>query len=135
MSASSSFESIGIDGLRAFFVAYGAATVTGESVTAFMALPVLVIADSGTVPIASTRELATAVRAAAENYHQRGITTAHPVIGAIEQLSAEIVSIDITWEYTDSDGRLLDRDAYRYLLRIRPDEGPRIQVIIARATD
>ena len=134
MSAVTSFESIGVDGLRVFFAAYGAATVTGESVAAFTALPVLVIADSGTVLIASARELASAVRAAAENYRQQGVTLAHPILGTIEQLSAEIVGIDITWEYTDSGGRLLDRDAYRYLLRIRPNDGIRIQAIIARAT-
>jgi len=100
-----------------------------------MALPVLVIADSGTMAIGNNRELAAAVRAAAESYRQRGVIAAHPMPGAIEQLSAEIVGIDITWNYTDSAGTLLDRDAYRYLLRIRPDDGPRIQVIVARAVD
>lgn len=132
MSKSSPFESIGVDGLRAFFAAYGAATVTGESVAAFMALPVLVIADSGTVPIDSTRELTAAMRAAAEEYRRRGITAAHPMSGTTEQISAEIVSIDITWEYTDAAGNALDRDAYRYLLRIRPNDDIRIQAIIAR---
>jgi hypothetical protein len=134
MNDAGTFESLAIEQIRAFFTSYGTVLVAGDTGTIARchALPTLVLSDAGSLPITTTQEIATAFRAAADGYRIRGLVSARPVLGTIEPLSAEIVSTDVEWDYLDARGDVAAREAYRYLLRIRPNDGIQIQVVIAR---
>lgn len=135
MNDAGAFEAMAIEQLRAFFDGYGNALTSGDvaAVTRCYTLPTLVISDAGSLPVTTTKELETAFRGAAEGYRRRGLESARAVLGRTEALSSEIVSVDVDWEYLDSRGNRVDREGYRYLLRVRPNDDIRIQVVIARA--
>lgn len=134
MNGADTFETLAIERIHSFFTSYGTALTTGDvrSVAQCYALPTLVLSDAGSLPVTTPREIETAFRGATEGYRVRGLVAAHPTLGKIEPLSSEIVSVDIEWKYLDARGGVAAREAYRYLLRVRPSDDLRIQVVIAR---
>lgn len=134
MNDAGTFEALAIEQIRAFFTGYGAALTAGDvsAIARCYALPTLVLSDAGSLNVTATREIDTAFRGAAEGYRARGLVAAHPVLGKIEPLSSEIVSVDVEWDYLNARGERVEREDYRYVLRIRPGDDIRIQVVIAR---
>jgi hypothetical protein len=134
MNDAGTFETLAIEQIRAFFTSYGSALIAGDAsaIARCYALPTLVLSDAGSLPITTTQAIDTAFHGAADGYRTRGLMTARPVLGKIEPLSSEIVSTDVEWEYLDARGTVAARETYRYLLRIHPNDGIQIQVVIAR---
>ncbi|CAN5434426.1 hypothetical protein BH09CHL1_BH09CHL1_19840 [soil metagenome] len=134
MNDAGTFEAMAIEQLRVFFANYGLTRLSSNE-SAFADcydLPAFFISDSGSLPIATVHDLESVFHAATERYVQRGFATAEPTLGRIDVLSTQIVTIDVDWDYRDAQGNHVDRESYRYLLRIRPNDNIRIQVVITR---
>lgn len=118
--------------LEAFFVRYGEAVSAGEltAISACYAVPSIVISDEGAIPIATRGEVEAAFDGAAEQYRARGMVAARPTVLAAEVLTSKLVFADVRWDYVDEDGRGVEQNGYRYVLRME-DAGPRICALIA----
>jgi hypothetical protein len=134
MNDTGTFEAMAIEQLRLFFADYGVAFTNGDlsAIARCYALPTLVLSDAESLPVTTIGELETAFRNATAGYRPRGLETARPALSRIETLSAEIVSVDVDWDYLDAQGNSAARERFRYLLRVRPNDDIRIQVVIAQ---
>jgi ketosteroid isomerase-like protein len=121
--------------LEAFFVRYGEAVSAGDlgAISACYAVPAIVLSDEGAIPIASREEVEAAFDGAAQAYHARGMVAAKSTVLGAEALTGKLVSADVRWDYVDEEGRSVERNGYRYVLRME-DAGPRICALIATST-
>ena len=63
------------------------------------------------------------------NRRSRAVDLLPPVV-AEETLTEKLVSADVRWDYLDEEGRSVERNGYRYVLRLE-DAGPQICAVIA----
>lgn len=117
---------------EAFFVRYGEAVSAGDlkAISGFYAVPSIVISDESTIPIATREEVESAFDGAAEQYRAQGMVAAKSTVLAAEALTEKLVSADVGWDYVDEEGRSVQQNGYRYLLRLE-DAGPQICALIA----
>lgn len=134
MNDTGTFEAMAIEHIRVFFADYGLARLSGnESAFAgYYLLPAIFLSDTGSLPIAAVSDLDSVFHAATERYAQHGFAAAEPTLGRVDVLSTQIVTVDVDWNYLDAQGNHVDRESYRYLLRIRPNDTIRIQVVVTR---
>lgn len=134
MHTAGSFEAMAIEQLRLFFANYGFTRLSGNTsaFTGCYDLPALFLSDAGSLPIATVSDLESVFLAATERYTQRGFATAEPTLGQVDVLSTQIVAVDVDWNYLDAQGDHVDLERYRYLLRVRPNDNIRIQVVVTR---
>ena len=119
--------------LRTFFVRYGEALATGDlkTVADCYAVPLLVLSDAGSIPVATREEVEAVFQGAAQGYHAQGLVGARPTIVGSEAITERPVSADVRWDYLDEQGRSAQQDGYRYVLRLEDETDPKIQVVIA----
>jgi hypothetical protein len=118
--------------LQCFLVRYGEALSAGDlkAISGCYAVPSLVLADTGSVPIAAREEIEAAFDGAAERYRAQGLVAVRPTLVASEVLSERLVSVDVRWDYLDEQGRSAQQNGYRYVLRLEDEVSPKIQVVI-----
>jgi hypothetical protein len=71
--------------LQAFFFRYGEALSAGDlsAIAECYALPVLVLSDEGSIPVATCAEIEGAFRGAAERYQAQGLVAVrHTIVGS-----------------------------------------------------
>ena len=119
--------------LRTFFVRYGEALAAGDlkTVADYYAVPLLVLSDAGSIPVATREEVEAVFQGAARGYHAQGLVGARPTIVGSEAITELLVSADVRWDYLDEQGRNAQQDGYRYVLRLEDETDPKIQVVIA----
>ena len=122
-----------VDHLRRFLDRYGKALAAGDlkAISGCYAVPSLVLSDAGSVPIAAREEIEAAFDGAAERYRAQGLVALRPTLVASEALSERLVSVDVRWDYLDEQGRSVQQNGYRYVLRFEDEASPKIQVVIA----
>ena len=119
-------------GNEGFFVRYGEAVSAGDLkvISSCYAVPAIVLADAGSIPISTREEIEAAFDGAAERYRAQRMVAARPTVVAVENLTEKLVFADVRWNYLDEQGRSAERNSYRYVLRLE-DAGPRICALIA----
>jgi hypothetical protein len=118
--------------LRRFLVRYGEALSAGDlkAISGCYAVPSLVLADEGSVPIAAREEIEAAFDGAVERYRAQGLVAVRPTLVASEALGERLVWVDVRWDYLDEQGRSAQQNGYRYVLRLEDEASPKIQVVI-----
>jgi hypothetical protein len=118
--------------LRGFLARYGEALSAGDlkAISGCYAIPALVLSDEGSIPVAAREEIEAAFDGAAERYYAQGLVALRPTLVASEALSDKLVSIDVHWDYLDEQGRSVQQNGYRYVLRLEDEASPKIQVVI-----
>ena len=119
--------------LRTFFVRFGEALAAGDlkTVADCYAVPLLVLSDAGSIPVATREEVEAVFQGAAQGYHAQRLVGARPTIVGSEAITELLVSADVRWDYLDEQGRNAQQDGYRYVLRLEDETDPKIQVVIA----
>src|SRR5918999_3181746 len=105
--------------VRRFLVRYGEALAAGDlkTISGCYAVPALVLSDTGSVPITAREEIEAAFDGAAERYRAQGLVAVRPTLLASEALSERLVWGDLRWDYLDEEGRNVEQNGYRYVLR------------------
>jgi hypothetical protein len=118
--------------LRRFLVRYGEALSAGDlkAISGCYAVPSLVLSDAGSVPIAAREEIEAAFDGAAQRYRAQGLVAVRPTLVSSEALSERLLSVDVRWDYLDEEGRSVQQNGYRYVLRLEEEASPKIQVVI-----
>jgi hypothetical protein len=110
--------------LRRFLVRYGEALSAGDlkAISGCYTLPCLVLSDEGSVPIAAREEIEAAFEGAAERYRAQGLVDLRPTVVTSEALSERLVWVEVRWDYLDEQGRSVQQNGYRYVLRLEEKE-------------
>jgi len=115
--------------LQTFFARYAEALAAGDlkAISGCYAVPSLVLTDAGSVPIGAREEIEAAFDSAAEpeRYRAQGLVAVRPTLVASEALSERLVSVDVRWDYLDEQGRSVQQNGYRYVLRLGVRQSPR----------
>ncbi|MEV1286279.1 hypothetical protein [Micromonospora sp. NPDC049679] len=126
MNASTDLET-----LSDFFDGYGAALTAGDlpAITGCYALPGMVVADGYSFSFASPAAVALSFIGAAPGYQDLELVAAHARIEDVQLLSTALTMVSVEWEYLDSQGRAVEGERFRYLLRMT-GSGPAICTVI-----
>jgi hypothetical protein len=125
------------DRIQAFLERYGAAIGSGDLDTAAAgwAVPALVLADEGAIPIESRDEIEAFFGQAIASYRIEGLVETRPEIERIDVLSDRLVSVDVRWPAFDVTGAERSSERSRYVLRFDAAGDPQIQVAVTLTTD
>jgi hypothetical protein len=122
---------IDLDMLTEFFDRYGAALTAGDlpAIANCYAMPGMVVADGYSFSFTSPAAVALSFVGAAPGYQDLELVAAHARIEDVQLLSTALTMVAVEWEYLDSQGRAVDGERFRYLLRIT-QSGPLICTVI-----
>ncbi len=86
--------------LRTLLVRYGEAFATEDlkTVADCYAVPLLVLSDAGSIPVATCEEVEAVFQGAAQGYHAQGLVGARPTIVGSEAITERPVSADVRWD-------------------------------------
>jgi len=124
--------SVTTEALESFFIGYGEALAAGDlpGISGCYAEPAFLLSDATGRVLADRAQIEGEFDGAAEQHRAEDLVAARPTIVAVEQLGAELVSVDVHWDYVDVDGRSMVEDGYRYILRVGDDGRPQICTVV-----
>ena len=125
------------DRIQAFLERYGAAIGSGDLDTAATcwAVPALILADEGAIPVESRDEIEAFFGQAVAAYRSEGLVETRPEIERIETLSDRLVSVDVRWPAFDAAGAERASERSRYVLRLGAEDNLEIQVAVTLTAD
>jgi hypothetical protein len=120
------------DRIHAFLERYGAAIGSGDldGAAACWAVPALVLADEGAIPVESRDEIEAFFGQAVAAYRSKGLVETRPEIERIEALSDRLISVDVRWPAFDASGAERASERSRYILRLDDAGEAQIQVAL-----
>jgi hypothetical protein len=128
---------LSLDAVRSFVEDYAHALVSGDTaeIAACFALPAMVIRDGGASVAIRRGDVASSFAALARQEPERWHRRVVPVLRRAETLGAGLLSVDVHWHRTGSDGEPTgEPQRYRYLLRA-VDGRLRIHVAVGPFSD
>lgn len=104
-----------------------------EDAAACWQTPAFVLADAGATALADAAQLQQLFAQAAEGYRARGLVATRPEIQQLEELSEDLVSVDVRWPAFDAAGVEQHSERSRYLVQFGKDGEARIRVALTRS--
>jgi hypothetical protein len=120
-----------------FLERYGQALSSGDLqvIVACWGMPAFVLSDHAIHLVGAPAEIKAFFSNAFDQYSAQGLVTAHPDLIRMEQLGQNTVSVDVRWSNRDRDGAERSSESWRYTLRVRDDEEPRIHIAILKVDE
>lgn len=120
--------------LEAFIESYGKALSSGEVevIADSWELPSLVLSDKGTTVVNTKEDVMAFFEKAGASYKAQGRTSTIGEIIGRENLTKNLVAVDVRWPSFDDQGRAKAVEMSHYVLRVGEDGKPRIQVALTR---
>ena len=120
--------------IHRFFERYGQALSSGDLqvIVACWGIPSFFLSDHSVHLVGAPPEIKAFFSNAFDQYSAQELMTTHPEVIQMEQLSRHTVSVDVRWSNRDGEGVERSSESWRYTLRVRDDEEPRIHIAIVK---
>jgi hypothetical protein len=119
-----------------FLKRYGEAISAADlaTIASCWELPALVLSDQGAIAVSDAGEIERFFAQAQESYRSKGFVGTKPALERVENLSAQLTSVDVRWSTLDEAGVEKSSERSHYILRRRDDGEPRVRVALTRST-